>query len=390
MNVNDKVELQGDQIEAFLEKAISGEVSEAKKEILEMVEKTAEEIVEAKLKAQGQSEEVEEKDVDELSKKFFKALRANDEKQIVEVQKEFVELEGKSKMLTKAPTSDLNVGTDSAGGYYVPSPILARINLKAEKYGLARRLATVLNMGSMTLDIPRVSTEAELALVNEGANYGSLNYEFANTTLTAKKYGGILTVSDELMQDSAIDMVDYFSTIFGRAQAKSEDSVFFSAILADTNATTLSLGTGDTSFTSVNFDDLLDMTSQVEEAAHEGAAYIMHQSILNHLRKIKVNTSSDNRYVFGAPGDDGRETIFGFPFYTNGKMPGLAASAANTAFMIFGNLENYALGDRQQASMRVLTERYAEAGKVGIRYHSRFGVGGIFPSDLVVLKTAAV
>jgi HK97 family phage major capsid protein len=388
----EKIELTEEKFKELTDKAVEGQIKEFKTELVDVVKEEAEKLFEAHEKAiqrtnPAKADEVQE---DELTVSFFKALASNNKAEIAEAQKSFVEFEGKSHQINKVADDELNIGTDEQGGYYVPKPILARILTTAENYGLARRFGLVIPMTSDTLDVPRVDTEAEFTpIIAEKGPYNALNYEFGNTRLNAGRYGGMVRPTEEFIADANVDVLNLLFTLFGRAQARTEDRLFFEAILADADVTGLSMGTGDDAFTDVILDDFLLMQDQVNEGADEGARYVMHKSIVNFAKRIKVDTSSDNRYVFGMPGGDSPRTLWDAPYHTNGVMPSLADSDAETPFVIYGNLQNYILGDRQQMTMRVLDQLYAANGEVGVRVSSRIAAGGAIPSDLVVLSTAA-
>lgn len=387
----EKVQLTEEQLKDLSTKLAEGAVKEAMSEFRDEVKDIANEVFEAHQKSSqgGEGKEVSEHDEKELTVKFIKSLHRGNKSEIVETQKNFVELEGKSAQISKVADDELNIGTDSQGGYYVPAPILSRIITSAEKYGLARKLGLVIPMTSDTLDVPRVDTEAEFASIAEKASYGALNYEFGNTQLNATKYGGMVRPTEEFIADANIDVLDMLFMLFGRAAARTEDNIFLNGILGDANVNSLAMGSGDTAFADAVLDDFLDLQDQLEDGADENAVYVMHKNIWTNLRKIKVNAGTDDRYIIGYPEGGSKKMLWDTPVYTNGKMPGTSASAADTEFAIYGNLQNYILGDRKQMTMKILTERYADVGEVGVRVDERIAVGAAVPSDLAVLKTAA-
>lgn len=387
----EQIKLSEEKLQELTQKAVDGQLSEFKEGLKDTVKELALEVFEAHEKSitKGDSEKRSKADEDELTVKFIKALHRGNKSEVIETQKEFVEFEGKSHMIGKAADEELNIATDDQGGYYVPAPILARILVSAERFGLARRLGMVIPMTSDTLGVPRVDSEAEFNSIDEKGNYAALNYQFGNTTLNAAKYGGMVKPTEEFIADANVDVLNMLFMLFGRAQARTEDNLFFSAILADANVTSLAMGSGDTSFEDAVLDDFLDMQDQLDDGADEDAVYVTHKQIKNLLRKIKVDTSNDNRYVWGSPEGNQPRTLWDSPYYTNGKMPSLADDAADTAFAIYGNLANYMLGDRKQMTMKILDQLYAANGMVGVRVDTRIAAGGAIPSDIVVLKTAA-
>lgn len=388
----EKIELTEEKLKDLATQIVDGEVKGALESFKDEVKTIANEVFEAKEKSMQKpngNKATSEQEEKELTVEYIKALHRGKRSEIVENQKNFVELEQKSHLIEKVADDELNIGTDSQGGYYVPSPILNRIIVSAQKFGLARRLGLVVPMTSDTLDVPRVDTEAEFASIAEKASYGALNYEFGNTTLNATKYGGMVRPTEEFIADANIDVLDMLFGLFGRAAARTEDNIFLNGILGDADVTALVMGSGDTSFFDSNLDDFLNMQDQLNDGEDEGASYVMNKNIWTHLRKIKVNAGTDDRYIIGYPEGGSKKMLWDTPVYTNGKMPATADDAVSTAFAIYGNLNNYILGDRKQMTMKILTERYADVGEVGVRVDERFAVGGAIPSDIVTLATSA-
>lgn len=380
-----KIEITEEKMNEVMEKFANDKVKEAfdtyKDELKSAITEDIQKEMEQKSRG-SMSGEVKESEVNELSVKFFGALAKKDHEKALEVQKEL-------HSITKAPDDELVIGTDSLGGYYVPKPIMARIITKVESFGLARKYGFVVPMTKDKMGVPRVDTEAELALINEKAQYGALNYEFGNTNLDSAKYGGLVKPSKEFIADANVGVIDLLFTLFARAQARTEDSLFLNGILADASVTSYTMGSGDTDFVDMILDDAMLMQDELDDGDEENQRYVFHKNIISHLKRIKVDTTTDNRYVFGNPGGESPKTLWDMPYHTNSKMPSIADTAVDTPFGIFGNLQNYMLGDRQQMTMQVLTERFADYGQVGIVVDTRLAVGGAIPSQIVKIKTAA-
>lgn len=120
-------------------------------------------------------------------------------------------------------TGGLGTGEALAPEQYVPTLIE-----NVEKYGAARIVCPVFPMSQHTAVVPRLTGDFAAAGVNEGASITAQNTPTTNqVTLVAKKIGGLVQVSAELMNDAALSMVDLLTRSMGRGLAKKEDQDFF-------------------------------------------------------------------------------------------------------------------------------------------------------------------
>ena len=87
-------------------------------------------------------------------------------------------------------------------------------------------LATVLNMTSSQLNISAESTKPVMSWGAEGANKSTTSMTFAQVTLTPYKLSGIVTITEELMEDAIFDMVRIITNRMGEAIANEEDRAF--------------------------------------------------------------------------------------------------------------------------------------------------------------------
>jgi HK97 family phage major capsid protein len=161
-------------------------------------------------------------------------------------------------------------------------------------------------------------------------------------TLGAYKYGVLVQKSNELANDSSVDVAGFLARQAGMASGVatrghmttgSGSSQPFGLV---TNATT-----GVTGATSVSgaftADNLIDLNYSVSSTykAQPGVGWMLNSTAMAAARKLKDTT---NQYLF-APGLNGvADTLLGFPVYINDSMANPAISAKS---VVFGHLPSY-------------------------------------------------
>ena len=95
-------------------------------------------------------------------------------------------------------------GTDSAGGYTVPTPLAMEfIDKLRAKSVLIQAGARTIDMTSETLAIAKLATDPQATWTAENGSVTESDPTFARVDLTAKKLIGITRLSRELAEDSA-------------------------------------------------------------------------------------------------------------------------------------------------------------------------------------------
>lgn len=290
----------------------------------------------------------------------------------------------------------LSEGVDSAGGYLVPEEFLAKvIDLVTEEYGIVRPRATTYTMTRDTLNIPTISSKPSFTWVTEGNAISSGQPQFGQLTLTAVKAGLIIPVTLELFEDSAINLTDLIANIFANALGEAEDTQAltgtgspFTGVFGNANVNTVTLAATKTAFTDVTADDLINLMYAVPSKYAKNGVFILNRSILPIIKKLKDNNGA---YIF----DPKDKTLFGYPVLESDAMPEAAASAANTPFIIFGDLKEIALGMRKEMSITLAdqatvgADNLFEKDMVAFKATIRHAIAVQQPKAFAVLKTAA-
>jgi len=289
----------------------------------------------------------------------------------------------------------LSEGVDSAGGYFVPEEFKATVLDIAKDVGYLRKYGTALTMSSDTLNIPKLTSKPNVSWIAEGQQIPSGQPTIGQVQLVAKKAGLIVPITRELFMDSKVDLQSLLAKIIAESLAEAEDNqgfagdgTVFTGVLNDENVNVVSMPSTKTGFSDITADDLINLISAVPSTVSKKGAFVMHRSVLAQIKTLKDGNGS---YLFN-PID---KTIWGYPVLTSDVMPAMTASAADTKFIIFGDLSYLYLGDREQMSVALADQATVgetnlfENNMLAIRVLERVGITIAMPNAFAVLKTAA-
>lgn len=392
----DKIEITKDDLVKMLDEAVTKSTASLEAKLAELgIEKNAGN----KLAFKGSFGAMSQEEADKLSSKekmasFIKAVYNKDSQSLIAF-----------KALTE--------GTGSAGGFVVPEEFAAEVNRVVEDFGLVAKLARKFPMKSDTLNVPRLSATVSVTFPGEATAGTASQPTFEQVVLSAKSCVGITPMSNELLADANISVVDLLVELFAEAIAGAQDQQGlagtgspFTGILTDSGVTvvTPSNGVGASTFTGAATPDYArQLISNVKPWALQGAAFIMHRSVWALMQVVKASSGGD--YFISAANpvvvNNGAQgfptamagTLWGYPVYLSDKMP--SSTATSTKFIIFGNLKHLYMGERADMAVSIGQEGTVggvslfETNMSAVRVVSRFGIAVGLPSAFAVLRTAA-
>jgi HK97 family phage major capsid protein len=255
---------------------------------------------------------------------------------------EFQATRDETRLLTEHRA--LSKGTSSAGGYTVPTMLSKLYEHLVESSTLISGGATIFNTnGGENLDVPVTTTHGAAALVAEAGTIAQSDPVFNKRTLGSFKYGELILVPTELLQDTGVDLEGYLARMAGRAVGNALGAHLVTGTgSGQPSGLFLNSTLGVTSGTGVagapTFDNLIDLFYSVIPPYRKSpeAAWLVKDSTAGALRKLK---DSQNRYLWESSLIAGQpDMILGKPVYTD---PNVAATAVNAKSVAFGDLSAY-------------------------------------------------
>lgn len=297
----------------------------------------------------------------------------------------------KAAMLTALRTNFRQVsnvlveGTDTAGGYLVPDEWDSRLIEALEHENVVRSLATVITTsGERKINV--AATKPTASWVEEGGDLAFTDATFDQVILDAYKLSVATKVSEELLADNQYDLEGFLIRSFGQAIANAEEEAFLTGdgvskptgLLHSTKGGQIGVTTAGNAITA---DEVVDLIYKLKRPYRSNAAFLMADSTLAAIRKLKDSTGQYLWQPALAAGEPDR--LLGFPVFTSQYVP---AIAAGQPVMAFGDFSFYNVGDRGIRSFAALHELYAGVGQVAFVCKERVDGKLILPEAVQVLK----
>ncbi|MDW9540288.1 phage major capsid protein [Sinorhizobium meliloti] len=288
------------------------------------------------------------------------------------------------------------VGTDSKGGYLVPEGFMAELVKSLKAWGpmldpgVTRVLTTT---AGNSIPWPTMDdTSNEGSLIGENTQVTETEISFGTKTLEAYKYtSGVVLVSAELLQDSAIDvegtvrsaMAERIGRIGNRHLTVGTGSSQPNGIVTAATAVT-----GVAAAAALTFDDMIELFHAVDPAYRDDPSvrFMFNDGTLKSLRKIKDTVTGN--YIWqpadvrtGAPA-----TILDKPYSINQAMAAIGASNKSVAF---GAFNRYVVRMVREFAVRRLMERYADYDQTGFIGFTRLDGELLDAGAVKVLQHAA-
>ncbi len=262
----------------------------------------------------------------------------------------------------------LQVGTNSEGGYLVPTEYETTLTMKKELYNEIRSVATTMRTAS-DLNIPVETDEGTATWTAEEAAYTESDTVFAQVVLNAHKLGRIIKISEELMQDAFFDMPGYIADAFGRSFGLAEEAAFIAGdgsgkptgIIPSATAGVTAAGAA-----AITADEVIDLYHALKRVYRAQARWLTSDAVIKLIRKLK---DSNGQYIW-QPGlqADEPDRILARPVIVSDYVP---APTTGLRSLAFGDMSYYRIVDRIGTAMQRLDELYAANGQVGFRMRSR-------------------
>lgn len=185
------------------------------------------------------------------------------------------------------------------------------------------------------LIMPKTVTHTSGSIVAEGGTILADDPTYGQATLSTYKYGRLVQVSSELLQDTAVDLTGYLARSFGQALANG-----FGAHLVTGTGSSQPTGilegasvgvAGATGISGIpTADELMSLYFAVIEPHASRGWWVMRRATLGAIRKIK----DDNGQYIWQPGLAGSSpnTILDRPYVTDPNVPATATDATSVAF----------------------------------------------------------
>jgi HK97 family phage major capsid protein len=213
-----------------------------------------------------------------------------------------------------------------------------------EVSGILNAGPTVLQTaGGEQIQVPKTTSHSTASLIAEAGTITESDPAFGQVPLDAYKYAFLLQISNELVNDTSVDLEGYVAMQSGRAVGNAFGAHAITGTgSSQPNGLVTAATVGVTGGASVGgaftFDNLIDLFFSVISPYRNSAscAWMFKDASLATARKLKDTNGS---YLWQpAPSVGAPDTILGKPVYTD---PNIAAVGLSAKSVVFGDISQY-------------------------------------------------
>jgi HK97 family phage major capsid protein len=295
-------------------------------------------------------------------------------------------------LLTSAELRQLQVNPASAGGYTVPVDFSGELERALIQNSNIRRVARVIRTDSgAELRWPLADdTASKATIVGEGQAVTFTGVDFGQKIFNAYKFHTALKVTSELLEDNAVGLDRELPRILGERLARGTEEHF--AIGTGVNQPEGAVTAAHVAVTAaapnaITADELLELIHKLDPIYRRNAVFMMHESTLLAIRKLKDSTGRyliEHQRSFNA---DFPDSLFGYPVVVNRYFPEIGAG---NKVILFGDWSRFVIRDVAEVRLIQTTELYAANDQIGFflfsRHDSRLLDAGSHP--LICLRLA--
>lgn len=287
----------------------------------------------------------------------------------------------------------LQEASPSEGGYLVPNLYSSELVTALTEASILRRAgARVLRVaGTDMLRVPAMNQSSAAVITSEEAAFSEVEPTFSEITFVPTKFTKLVKVSDELVEDSRIDLMrQVLLPDYAQAFAQAENG-YFATGTGTGQPQGITMGASDStvttqSATAINADNIIETYHALGYLYRQNAVWLMHDTTIKALRKLKETTTGQYLWQPGLTAGQ-PDTILGRPVYALNTMPELGTTGNRV--IVFGDLSYFWIVDFGTEALRRLDELYAGTGQVGFRAYRRVDSHVVLSNALVYTAAGA-
>lgn len=281
----------------------------------------------------------------------------------------------------------LSEGTDSAGGYTVPTALQRQlIDVMRARTVCVQAGAMTVPLDTATNTIVRIASDPVAGWRLENGSVAESDPTFEGVVLAPKSLAVIVKVSRELLDDS-MNLEQALLEAFGGAMAAEVDRVGLvgsgtapepPGIFNTTGINVVSMGTDGATLT--GYGSLLDAVYEIElDNGPAPTGMVMHP----RTKRVIAGFADTTGQPLQAP-----PALAEVKPYVTTNMPinQTQGTAINASSIIVGDFSQMFLGVRQELRVEVLRESFADKLQYGFLAHMRFDVAVAQPKAFCAIK----
>jgi len=281
-------------------------------------------------------------------------------------------------------------GTNTAGGFLVPTQFETAIIDLREEYGMFRQNCRMVPMGSDSMTIPRRSGGVTAYFVGENAAITESQKSWDQISLSAKKIGALSRMSTELAEDAVINIADDLAQEMAYAFASLEDDCGWNGtgssayggitgcrvkIIDGTHtASAKDAATNHDTFAEIDASDLATVMAALPKYAERNAKWYCSQPAWALVFQ-RLMAASGGVTIGELSGGKPRRAYLGYEVVIDQKLPTSTGDLSDVAMLFFGDLSlSTRMGERRGVRVKTSDDRYFEYDQIGIQATERVDI----------------
>jgi len=277
---------------------------------------------------------------------------------------------------------------DSQGGYLVPTELSDSIIAVRNRAGVSRQLCKVVGMSSDVLNIPKVTAGLTVDYPAEAATISDSDQVWGQVSLVAVKRAVISKVSNELLFDSVINVIDDLAVAIGNAFAVQEDNELINGDASSTyggesgilnamgSASKVNMSSGNTAFSDITLDNLNALVGLMPDKYYASATpsfLIGRVAWASNIQNLLYAAGGNTFLSLSGDSDGGASAqLFGFPVVISDQLP---SDGVSTCAAIFGSFQDgVIIGDREDVEISVSEEAYWANDITAVKGTTRYDI----------------
>lgn len=283
----------------------------------------------------------------------------------------------------------LSESVDSEGGYTVPEDFRAELIRALAEQSVVRGLCRTVNTSRDVVVVPSLASGVAWEWVDETTGPTGSQPSFGQLRVPVHTAMGKTQVSNNLLEDSAVNIEQLLATLYAESLAEEEDRVILAGtgveqpegILNNADVQVITTETAG----QVKPDDFIELIYSLKDKYARNAVLLVARTAKKVLRKAK---DANGQYLWQPALSAGEPPTFD-GYQVISPSAGLDETiASGSRIAVFGDLRYYWVIERIAMTLQRLTELYAEQNQVGFVLRRRVGGKLMLPEAVKVLKIA--
>jgi HK97 family phage major capsid protein len=272
------------------------------------------------------------------------------------------------------PLRDLQEDVGTEGGVLVPNTYSISIIAPLTENSVMRRVgATVVPLeGTAAQKVPTMAHSGAAQLTREEHDYSIDAPSLGEVELRPYKYTRITKASEELLDDSRIDVLaQVIAPDAGRAFAQAENAAFLTGgggsepqgILSGLDS---SYSVTSEASTAIKYTDVVDVFYKLPLSYRDRARWLVSDDASKALRKLQDGAGRpiwETSVQAGQP-----DLLLGRPVVTSSYLPTVATGNIT---MVFGDFSYFWIAEFGSMAVQRLDQLFAANGQIGFRWYRR-------------------